>query len=67
MTACRSWASRHLFSVDSGWCVHGCGVRDDGLVLSLLSGAPIHRSTEYVDPTEPRYPSHLTLNRRRPQ
>jgi hypothetical protein len=31
----------HTFDAESGWCVHGCGVRDDGLVIAHRSGTAI--------------------------
>ncbi len=41
----------HRFDPDSGWCVHGCGWRDDG--RSLYRDTP-PRPADVVDITEPR-------------
>lgn len=42
-TACRPWRSAlgHDFDADSGWCVHGCGVRNDGRVIAVRDARPL--------------------------
>lgn len=45
----------HMFSPVSGWCVHGCGVRDDGRVVNVLTGsviAPGPHGVDYAPRTE---------------
>ena len=41
VSSCRPWSARHRFDPASGWCAHGCGVRDDGLVASARTGKVI--------------------------
>lgn len=45
----------HTFDPDSGWCVHGCGVRDDGLVMNTRTGVVIAQPRTSADFTESRY------------
>lgn len=28
----------HIFHADSGWCIRGCGNRDDGRIVTWLGG-----------------------------
>lgn len=50
-------ARGHWFDADSGWCIHGCGVRSDGRVVHLLP-----RRTLADRPTAPARPAaHRTL------
>ncbi|GAA1733032.1 hypothetical protein GCM10009746_14140 [Microbacterium paludicola] len=43
----------HRFEPASGWCANGCGVRDDGRVVSTKTGTPLAPPVS-VDITEPR-------------
>lgn len=71
-TACRAWRSAlgHRFDPESGWCIHGCGVRDDGRVIAIRDARPLAPGKpasvpptareplpriEYHDVTEPRH------------
>lgn len=38
---------RHAFNYYSGWCAHGCGVRDDGRVVSRR-GDVLHEGPSYT-------------------
>lgn len=35
---CRHFSTGHTFDEISGWCIHGCGVRDDGLIFKVNRG-----------------------------
>ena len=35
----------HDFDAVSGWCVHGCGVRDDGRIVNVRSGSPVRTAS----------------------
>jgi hypothetical protein len=46
---CRS-GGRHDFDWYSGWCrVHKCGVREDGRVVNVLTGAVLQPGPTYND------------------
>lgn len=46
---CRG-ANQHDFDWYSGWCRrHGCGVREDGRVISVKSGAVLHPGPTYTE------------------
>lgn len=47
---------RHEFDVVSGWCLHGCGWREDGQ-SAHQNPHPRHASNEDIDITEPRHPN----------
>lgn len=35
---CRHYSIGHTFDPISGWCIHGCGVRDDGRIVKVQKG-----------------------------
>jgi hypothetical protein len=49
----------HDYAKESGWCIHGCGVRDDGRVISwqgeVLQDAHAKWQTSYFNDPEPIY------------
>lgn len=57
--ACRPSRARlgHDFDPGSGWCIHGCGVRDDGLVIATRTARTI-APPDVIDVTEPRRGGH---------
>lgn len=47
---CLAWrgiGAPHEFDTDSGWCIHGCGLRDDGR-QTFTTGQIIHPGPEYT-------------------
>jgi hypothetical protein len=45
----------HRFDPDSGWCVYGCGNRDDGMITTR-EGNVIRFGPDYTPPPEPTSP-----------
>lgn len=37
-TTCRHFSTGHTFDEVSGWCIHGCGQRDDGRLVKVHKG-----------------------------
>lgn len=64
---CRPYRAGQLHDFDpvSGWCAHGCGVRDDGRVINMHTGQPIANASERpaTTPTTVEQPSPLPRSR----
>lgn len=71
LRTCTLHHATHAFDEVSGWCVHGCGLRDDGLVIvahgtatrrtatARLRRDPSTHSVHVPDITEPRHSRDL--------
>lgn len=41
--------ARHEFDSTSGWCVHGCGARDDGMLVRTVTGKVLRPGPTYTE------------------
>lgn len=66
MTTSKCWPHRgpyakHQFDSISGWCVYGCGRRDDGYLINITSASTISPAPEYTPEQLASFAAHARI------